>query len=241
MSNRFQFKQFSIIQDINSHKVGSDSMLLGAWCRTKAQNILDIGTGTGILALMLAQKNPEAGVLAIEPDFESLQEAQINFQNSPFHNRIESLCCRLQDFETIKKFDLIICNPPYFEKSLLSENPDKNRVRHTDSLSIQELYKAVSALLTAKGTFNVIFPSDLESLHLATAAGQNLHPAKILRTIREDGTYKRSLVSFCNTKQVPEVTEILVKTKENKYNQEYIQLTRDFYAKDLNISAGEDR
>ena len=234
MSRPFTFKQFTIHQEANAQKVGSDSMLLGAWIQGKFNRILDIGTGTGILALMLAQKNPTATVTAIEPDLESLNEAHANFQSSKFSHQFLAVHARLQEFGALEKFDLIVCNPPYFENSFLSKNKDRNRARHNDDLAVHELYEHAVDLLTESGKLAIVIPSDEEFNHLKRAALEDLFPSKILRTIREDGTYKRSLITFSIDDSIdPKTNELLVKNKKNQYSDAYIELTKDFYLKDL--------
>lgn len=233
MSSDFQFKQFKIKQQINSQKVGTDSMLLGAWSSGHFTRILDVGTGTGILALMLAQQNPEAIVTAIEPDSNSLLEAEENFSNSPFKINIQGILSTLQNFQTEDLFDLIICNPPYFENSTLSENPLKNSVRHNLLLNPEELYTHASSLLCKNGFVNVIIPYDVEKTHLNFAEKNKLFPFKILRTIRETGEMKRSLISFSFSKVQTEETKMIVKFSDNLYSKEYVELTSAFYNKDL--------
>lgn len=166
MSQPFKFKQFSIQQAHNSHKIGTDSMLLGAWVNGNFNSILDIGTGTGILALMLTQKNPLAQVVAIEPHFESWQEAQSNFLAAPFNNKPLAIQTKLQDFNTTQQFDLIITNPPYFQNAFLSEDVDRNRTRHTVELPLEELYENVKNLLADHGIFACVIPFDEEKITL---------------------------------------------------------------------------
>ena len=233
MSQPFQFKKFTIQQKINSQKVGTDSMLLGAWTKGAFNSILDIGTGTGILALMLAQQNPTASIIAIEPDEASLNEAKENFENSPFANQIDAVQRSLQNFVTTKKFDLIIANPPYFEESTLSKNENKNRARHTAALSIEELYFFSNQLLAPGGKLNLVFPFDLEAQHFQTAAKNNLFPHQIWRTIREDGERVRTLISYSQQKIKPLEEELIVKYGNNTYSAAYIELTKDFYFKTL--------
>ena len=234
MSRPFQFKQFTINQSTNSQKVGTDSMLLGAWTTGAFNRILDIGTGTGILALMMAQKNPTATITAIEPDFDSFEEAYSNFQHSPFKSQLLAVHARLQDFGSMDKFDLIIANPPYFENAYLSKDQDRNRSRHTDDLPVFELYECASDLLAENGQFAVIIPFEEEENHFYRAAMEDLYPQRVLRTLREDGDYKRTLIQFGATPTPsPKTEELLVKDASNRYSDAYIELTKDFYGKDL--------
>jgi tRNA1Val (adenine37-N6)-methyltransferase len=233
MSQPFKFKQFSIQQAHNSHKIGTDSMLLGAWVNGNFNSILDIGTGTGILALMLAQKNPNAQIIGIEPHLESFQEAESNFLGAPFQNKPVAIQTKLQDFNAANKFDLIITNPPYFQNAFLSEDADRNRTRHTVELPLEELYENVKNLLDDQGVFACVIPFDEEKNHCIMAQEFGLFPTKILRTLREDETPKRSLLQFTKIQQVPEISTLLVKNANNQYSTAYIELTKDFYFKDL--------
>lgn len=212
-------------------------MLLGAWSIGNFRTILDIGTGTGILALMMAQQHPTALITALEPDLPSLQEACINFDQSPFQGRIRRIQARLQEYQPDEKFELIISNPPYFERSTLSPDGAKNQARHTASLPVPELYSGVAALLDKTGFFNLIIPFELENLHLEAARQHLLFPCKILRTLREDGTCKRSLISLAFQGKLTQTNTLLVKHSNNRYSSEYIALTRDFYATDLAAKA----
>ncbi len=229
----FFFKQFAIHQNLNPQKVGTDSMLLGAWSTTKHKNILDIGTGTGILALMLAQQNPSSKIVAIEPELISLEEARTNFSESSFANQIIGVHSSLQDYKSEIKFDLIISNPPYFENSTLSENNSKNKARHTLDLPIDDLYKHATTLLSEEGLLNLIFPYDLEEIHFSSAQKLNLFPTKILRTKKENGEFKRTLVSYSFKNKNAEESDMIVKYTDNSYSKEYIEMTKDFYGTDL--------
>ncbi|NOQ75889.1 MAG: methyltransferase [Crocinitomix sp.] len=234
MSRPFKFKHFTIQQESNAQKVGSDSMILGAWIEGKFERILDIGTGTGILALMLAQKNSNATITAIEPDLPSLNEAHLNFKASKFSHQFLAVHARLQEFGAMEKFDLIVCNPPYFENAFLSSNDDRNRARHNDDLPVHELYENTAELLDEHGEMAIVIPSDEEYNHLKRAAIEGLFPSKILRTIKEDGSFKRSLIIYSfNGDNEPELGELLVKNAQNQYSDAYIELTKDFYWKDL--------
>ncbi len=230
----FRFKEFEIIQAINSQKVGVDSMLLGAWTTGDYKRILDIGTGTGILALMQAQQNPVASITAIEPHLASLNEAITNFKNSKYAHNLLGIHTNLQSFGSMDKFDLIITNPPYFENAFLSEDQNRNRARHTNDLPIHEIYECVADLLAEEGTFNIIVPFDIETTHIERAFDNGLFIKRILHTKRDDGEIKRSLISFSFDEVDPILEEMIVKHSDNSYSKEYITLTKNFYSKDLN-------
>lgn len=234
MSRPFQFKQFQINQAVNPQKVGTDSMLLGAWTSSGHQRILDIGTGTGILALMMAQRNPNAAITAIEPDADSLREATLNFQQSQFRTRIHPILTNLQSFGAMDKFDLIITNPPYFENAFLSENQNKNRARHTNDLPIHELYECAADLLNENGRLSIVCPTNIEETHFKRAVESDLFPARILRTLTHQGVFKRSFIEFSFSENLDPTEETLVvRNVDGSYTAEYITLTKDFYQKNL--------
>lgn len=232
-SKPFRFKEFQIIQEANPQKVGTDSMLLGAWTSGEFHRILDIGTGTGILALMMAQKYPKAQITAIEPDLASQQESMINFKASKFSDRILGIQCDIQTFGSMDKFDLIISNPPYYNGTYLSDDQERNNARHDFNLPAHELFESVSELLQPMGLFNLIIPFDNEREYIERAFDNDLFVQKITHTIRTNGEKKRSLISFGFQDLEPQVEELLVKDNQNNYSAEYINLTKQFYLKEL--------
>ena len=162
MSNDiFRFKQFSVRHDRCAMKVGTDGVLLGAWGSVEGKRILDIGTGTGLIALMAAQRNPEADVLGIDIDELAVAQARGNVAESPFNRRIE---CILQDvltFESEAPFDAILCNPPFFTEDTLPDNRSRALARNNKCLPFPQLIKKVAVLLAENGTFSLIVPSGL--------------------------------------------------------------------------------
>ena len=160
----FQFKQFTVWHDKCAMKVGTDGVLLGAWTPVKSSvRILDIGTGTGLVALMLAQRST-ASITALEIDEAAAAQATENINRSPWKNRIEVI---QQDFKHysskngISKFDTIVSNPPYFNASLKCSDEQRNKARHNDSLTYEELLAGVSGLLSQEGTFTIVIPMDV--------------------------------------------------------------------------------
>lgn len=234
MSKPFNFKKFTISQKLNSQKVGTDSMLLGAWVEGNFHSILDIGTGTGILALMMAQKFEHAKIVAIEPEEFSFQEAKENFERSIFKNSITSFCATLQNFKSQEKFDLIISNPPYFSNSTLSKNQSKNNARHNLHLNFDDLIEYAVNLLSDQGIIAVIVPAESQKSLLEISERHHLYPNKILHTIKDDRTKVRSLIQLTKSKpQNIDMKEMIVKHSDNTYSAEYIEMTKDFYGKDL--------
>lgn len=234
MSRTFEFKYFTVIQKANAHKVGTDSMILGAWVSSGYKRILDIGTGTGVLALMMAQKNPNAAITAIEPQTQNIKEAEINFRNSPYSDRIMSIPTMLQDFGSIEKFDFIISNPPFFDHDYKASNEERNNARHTDLLSIYDLYSGASELLAENGRMAVVFPEHLFEKHPAIALDEGLYAQRILKQLSPDTNVKRYFVEYSNQdKSEIAIEELLVKDSNNTYSKEYIALTKDFHGKSL--------
>ena len=161
----FQFKQFTVRQQHCAMKVGTDGTLLGAWAQASAGScrVLDIGTGTGLIALMMAQRYPEARAIAIDIDEKAVFQAQENVSASPFADRIKVIEADVQTFEDSEKFDSIVCNPPFFEDSLVCPDPQRTEARHTVSLGYRQLMAAAFRLLKDNGRFSVIIPADCRS------------------------------------------------------------------------------
>lgn len=161
MSNiYFKFKQFTVYQDRCAMKVGTDGTLLGAWTDvTKSRTILDIGTGTGLIALMLAQRSLTTQITAIDIDIDSVMQAESNVALSPWCDRVKVFCSSLQDFNG-SGYDTIVSNPPYFVNSLKCPNGHRTLARHTASLSYKDLFDGVTRMLSDDGEFSVIIPFD---------------------------------------------------------------------------------
>ena len=161
----FQFKQFTVHQQHCAMKVGTDGTLLGAWAQASAGlcRVLDVGTGTGLIALMMAQRYPEARAIAIDIDEKAVFQAQENVSASPFADRIKVIEADVQTFEDSEKFDSIVCNPPFFEDSLVCPDPQRTEARHTVSLGYRQLMASAFRLLKDNGRFSVIIPADCRS------------------------------------------------------------------------------
>ena len=228
----FRFKQFSIEQEDVAMKVGTDGVLLGAWVNCDgARRILDIGTGTGVIALMMAQRNAEAKISAVEIDKTAIQRARGNFDMSPWAERLDVVCCAVQEFEPSEKFDLIISNPPYFVDSLLPPDGKRSTARHTHDLSFEELDKAVARLLTENGKFALILPTNEFEKYLTIT---QLHISRRCDICPiEGGVIKRVMGEF--VKQKPAKTECeniaIERGRRGDYCESYRTLTKDFYLK----------
>lgn len=229
----FQFKQFTIAQDKSAMKVGTDGVLLGAWSRSyEAVNILDIGTGTGLVALMLAQKS-KARITAVEIDEDAAEQAMQNVNNSPWANRIMVYQTAVQDFckKTSSQFDLIVSNPPYFQQSFKNSCKKRALARHNDSLPFEELIATVRVLLQKNGRLSVILPADSWSQFNNLAGQSGLFPTrKLLVKPNLILPPKRVLVEYSFKDTDCETDEIAIEMYgRHDYTPEYKELTRDFY------------
>lgn len=233
MSNAFQFKQFCVFDSNSSMKVGTDGVLLGAWANTsKTNSILDIGTGCGIIALMLAQRT-SAFIDAIDIDNESILDAKINISNSNWTKRIIPSNISLQDFVKTndKKFDLIISNPPFFNNSL--KPPDKKRklAKHTDSLSFETLVYSVKKLLNKNGKFCFILPMNEFQIfkNIILVEGLFINNITFVRP-KKSKAINRVLaeISFSNISGNT-INELCIRNEDNSFTDEYKELTKDFY------------
>lgn len=231
----FQFKQFSIAQEHSALKLGTDAILLGALTNFENPNaILDIGTGMGILMLMMAQKYP-CPITAIDIDEGAICDAKKNCAESPWNDRINVECSSLQDFsnKTDNKFNGIICNPPFFSNSLPNPTIAKTIARHTVSLTPNDLFCGIEKLLTEAGTATIIIPTSEKSLFVEHAQKHNLH------TIKEVAIYpfatseapNRAVLFFSKKWSGFQRNQIHIRENDNRYTAEYKDLTKDFYIK----------
>ncbi|NDV60513.1 methyltransferase domain-containing protein [Bacteroides sp. 519] len=229
----FKFKQFTVWQDKCAMKVGTDGVLLGSWTDINhAKTILDVGTGTGLIALMLAQRST-ANITAIEIDKDAYSQATENIKSSPWSNRIEVIHEDLNRFYPGKKYDLIVSNPPYFIDSLKSPDDSRTVARHNQNLTYRELVCKVSELLESNGLFSMIVPTSVINHIIAEAHDFNLHPMELTNVITAPGKLpKRSLISFQFSEKNYIPKELLIEIERHKYSDEFNNLIKDFY---LNI------
>ena len=230
----FAFKQFLIKQDKCAMKVGTDAVLLGAWVLPNgSKNILDIGTGTGVISLMLAQKT-QAKIIAIDIDENAFEQSRQNVLESKFSNQIEVIHSSLQEFSksSTQKFDLIVTNPPFFEQSLKSSDEQRSHARHADILPFDELIDGVLLLLEPKGKFNLILPT-LEALKfrlLAEKKGLNLSKLLRVKSRVDKDVEKRHLMQFeFKPSEFSENTIAIELEERHQYTEEYKELTKDYY------------
>ena len=236
MSKPFKFKEFTIDQDKCAMKIGTDGVLLGAWTSLKnnPNSILDIGSGTGIIALQLAQRSDAAIIDALEIDDDAYEQTVENFENSDWGDRLFCYHGSLQEFseEIDEKYNLIVSNPPFYTDNFKTENASRNKARFTTSLSFEELIKSVSKLLTEDGIFSVIIPYKEEKDFIDLASKENLFPIKICNVKgRPETEIKRSLLEFSFQKNKLVIENLIIENERHIYTQQYIDLVKDFYLK----------
>ena len=225
----FRFKQFEIRQDRCAMKVGTDGVLLGAWA-PGGKRILDIGTGTGLVALMMAQRFPEARVVGIDLDADACGQAGENVADSPFAARVGIVHCALQEYEDAP-FDAIVSNPPFFVNSL--KNPDSKRTmaRHADSLPFGDLFRGVDRLLSADGVFSAIVPAEVLGQFVAEAyvSGLFLVSKCSVKTVGRKQP-KRCLLTFVrhHASALEEHIETMTDSQGNR-SPWYAKITEEFY------------
>jgi len=229
----FAFKQFTVRHDRCAMKVGTDGVLLGAWTDlSHSRRILDIGTGTGLIALMLAQRCMDARITAIDLDSAAVEQAQENIQASPWKDRIEALQQDICTYHPNGTFDTIVSNPPYFIDSLKCPDGQRSTARHTDTLDADRLIGKVSELLTSDGRFSIILPAEQTEDLIRVAGEKGLHPSRQTWVITRPGlSPKRILMEFRKTPVTLQPDELVIELERHVYSEEYIALTKEFYLK----------
>ncbi len=217
-------------------KVGTDGVLLGAWCPidNNSFSVLDIGSGTGILSLMLAQRTNAEQIDAIEIDEDAYEQCVENFESSPWGDRLFCFHAGLDEFvdEPEDEYDIIISNPPFHTEDYKTPNEQRDLARFTDALPFEELVEAAELLLSENGIFAVVIPFASEKKFIALAKDVDLHPFKITRVKGTPTTeIKRSLLAFSRTQKEIMIDELIIETARHQYTDEYTSLTKDFYLK----------
>jgi tRNA1Val (adenine37-N6)-methyltransferase len=228
----FQFKEFRIHQSRCAMKVCTDSCILGAYAPVEeATHILDIGTGTGLLALMLAQRS-KAPIDAVEIDKAAYEQASENVEDSPFSGQIRVIYSSIQAFSvrSQQKYDLIISNPPFFTNYLKRKETRQNVALHSESLGLSELAVLVSYLLEKQGRFIVMLPRHEMSLLEEAAREVKLFPSeKLYISEKQDGKLLRIISTFSFTEAVPEEKDLFIKNEAGTYTQDFIRLLKPYY------------
>ena len=236
MNKPFAFKEFSVNQDRCAMKIGTDGVLLGAWTSINHNpfSVLDIGSGTGILSLMIAQRSHAETIEAIEIDDAAFEQAAENFEESPWGDRLFCYHAGFNEFveEVDDKYDLIISNPPFYSENYKTDNPQRDLARFTDALPFEHLLHGTAKLLDDNGKASFIIPFSEETNFIFLAEKMNLYPN---RTTRVKGTntseIKRSLLEFSFNKTTIDSSELIIETSRHQYTEDYINLTKDFYLK----------
>ncbi len=229
----FKFKHFDVLNDKTAMKVGTDGVLLGAWCDVAgARRVLDVGTGCGVIALMVAQRNSEATILGIDIDAAGVQEAAYNFAHSPWSDRLEA---RLEDFNRYtagEPLDLIVSNPPFFTNGVMPPEQARMNARHTSTLNYATLISKSRQLLSPAGILSMITPCDAHQEIVEQCAFNSLNIKRLTSVIAVDGAKpKRELWEITPARCDMAVGEIVIEKSPLQYTQEYRDLCHDFYLK----------
>jgi tRNA1Val (adenine37-N6)-methyltransferase len=228
----FQFKQFHLTQEKSALKAGTDGVLLGAWCRVNnTMSILDVGTGTGLIALMVAQRS-EAQVHAVEINESSSSDAIQNFEKSPWTDRLKLFTSDFNDFsnEHLGQYDLVVCNPPFFNNSLRSANAASSMAKHDVTLTFLQLIRGAKKVLKDRGRLAVIIPTAAFDDFRETARLEGFYLGRKTAVIpKTNRPAKRMLLEFSTTACYPESDELVILIGGNQYSEDYVALTRDFY------------
>lgn len=234
MSNSsFKFKQFTIYHDKCAMKVGTDGVLLGAWAPiANVKRVLDVGTGTGLIALQLAQRNPHAKITAIEIDTVAAEQAKNNVLHSPWADRIEVLCLDFRNYQQDDKFDLIVSNPPYFMDALKCPDEQRCMARHAGGLNYHSLFRHAVHLLSEQGKVSIIIPSEVEKTAVDAAWSHKLFPSHCMQVFTKPGKpCRRVLLTFGFQEKTCIEENLCIEVNHNEFTPEYIALTKDFYLK----------
>ena len=234
MSNRFfQFKQFTVWHDRCAMKVGTDAVLLGAWADADAvERVLDVGCGSGVIALMLAQRFPQAHVTGVELDAEAALQARENVLASPWADRLEVVQEDFCNYHPAMGFDLIVSNPPYFIDALRPPMEERSLARHAAGLNYETLFRRSGELLTAHGRVCVILPTEVERMAVDAAAKNGLYVDRKVRVFtKEVKPQRRVMLSFVTDVLPVETTDLFLMNADGSDADAYRELTADFYLK----------
>jgi tRNA1Val (adenine37-N6)-methyltransferase len=230
----FQFKQFKVHQQYAAMKVTTDSCLFGAmqphFQPSEGISMLDIGAGTGLLSLMVAQNNPGAAITAVEIDGVTASEAAENIAASPFNQHIKVIESDILNFTPEENYHHIFCNPPFYEKQLLSPNMGKNVAHHANGLTLEMLIPLIRKWLLPTGTASVLIPFYRENEVIQLSKAQNLNALSIIR-VKQTPAHQpfRSILNFTPRKQACITTELTIRAIDNEYTPDFIRLLEPFY------------
>ncbi len=233
MNNFFHFKQFTIYQDRCAMKVTEVACIQAAWTciPAEARRVLDIGCGTGLLSLMIAQKYPAIVIDAVEIDEESFLQAKENCEQSPFHQQIKCIRADIKHFLPDFRYDFIICNPPFFEKQLLSDSRKKNIAWHSTALSGPNLVSCMAKLLHQEGSFSILLPANRIADLIEICARHHFRPEKFLQIKHSETHSVNHTVIIFSRKPHNILTETLIIRKEQHYSDDFKRIMSGYYAK----------
>ena len=224
----FRFQQFSIQQSKDVFRVGTDGVLLGAMCNVKnAKKILEIGTGTGLISLMLAQRNVSAKISAIDINENAVKLASENFRNSIFNENLKVELKDFKNFETNENFDLVVCNPPFFEKNASAKDV---LARQQVELNFRNLVEKSTEIITKKGILSIILPSEAATDVKSLAEEFNLYLVREINIYGiEGGNLKRNFLEFSLAQKPLEISDFVIEKSPRKYSDQYLNLTKNFH------------
>ena len=228
----FRFREFEVRDELCAMKVGTDGVLIGAWARVEdASTILDVGTGSGLIALMAAQRNTQARIMAIDIDSEAVAQARINADNSPWSERIVTERVDVTQWSTELRFDHIVSNPPYFVDALHCPDAQRNMARHTITLDFEALVASACRLLNANGRLSVILPTDGAASFRRAAFEKLWLTRQCDIAIKEGEEPRRTMMEFmlCDTPQMPRCSRLTMHDRSGGYSEEYRALASAFY------------
>jgi tRNA1Val (adenine37-N6)-methyltransferase len=230
----FKFLAFNVKQSDAAMKIGTDAMVFGALIDSAGKvQALDIGTGTGVLSLMVAQQNRDLQIQAIEIAPEAAQEAQENFHQSPFHEQLTIVPADFTNHIFHQAFDLIFSNPPYFEKSSKSGNEQRNLARHDDGLPLETLFQRVAELLAPKGSFWLILPAATMDAYLEFALDRQLYLRREISIFGKPGNLVRKVCEFQKETGETAFDSLIVRTETGEYTDAYVELTKAYHFNQL--------
>ena len=229
----FRFKHFSIQQAESAMKVGTDAMILGALIQAEnCKNALDIGSGTGVLSLMIAQGNSDLKIDAVEIDDRAALECERNFQNSNWSDRLNVIHGDFLSYKTSMRYDLIFSNPPFYQSSLVNQDERKGRARHEQSMSIPAFLENVNNLLAEKGFFWLIVPFDDVDSWQNIAEKNRLYLNEMISVYgKRNDNPKRAILKFGGKLMKPLKSSLVIRELNGRYSAEYIELTKEFHGK----------
>ncbi|MBR5086180.1 MAG: methyltransferase [Muribaculaceae bacterium] len=229
----FRFKKFSVLNDKTAMKVGTDGVLLGAWCNvSEAKRVLDVGTGSGVIALMIAQRNNDATIYGIDIDGDSVEEARFNFKNSPWSDRLSAEMFDFNDFKAVLSYDLIVSNPPFFTNGRLPPNSSREQARHNTSLTFSQLISHSAELLSPRGVLAFIAPAEnIDEIRRAVVV-ENFYVSRLAYVVPVEGDSPKRIMIEIGREDVATTAEtIIIQSINHEFTPDYVNLTREFYLK----------